>query len=596
MFPSSASGLPPATVLAQASTVWSGAAIVGFGAAAFLAWQYWRARRQYSVDLSDQAHQLSEEQDKVRLLLEEKETVARESQSKSEMLATLSREIRAHLNGVIGSADLLIDNSLQTRQRDLLTTLRSSAEALHQSLNDILDYSSIETGKIPIGSRSFDLTRPLIDVVEQLSPQALLKGLELVLIVAPDVPLAVKGDDARLQQVLLNLMTNAVRFTPSGRVVLRVELPSGSTAPAKNGSTWLHFSVSDTGPGIPPEMEATIFERFAPSDSFSPRKFGGSGLELAISKRLVELMGGKIGARSLPESGSEFWVVLPLAADAMPTPPRPAPASDGLHVVVLDDLAASRVAAAAMLRRLGIDHDVTDTAANAAGLLRDSVEAGGDIVLLLDESVAQESAADLGRLLAADSPLRAVRVVLMSGAPEAVGPGTFPFSIAANVRKPLLRADVLLEALRRTDGAAARLPGPIEVPAEARQGPSVLVVDDDEISRSVTSQLLARLGCTVQLATSGALAIERVRTDHFDLVFMDCQMPEMDGFTTTEKIIAMAGRKAPPIVALTANIGVQDRERCFAVGMCDFVGKPVRKAELARVVKTWIPEELQTAK
>jgi CheY-like chemotaxis protein len=148
----------------------------------------------------------------------------------------------------------------------------------------------------------------------------------------------------------------------------------------------------------------------------------------------------------------------------------------------------------------------------------------------------------------------------------------------------------LLEALRRTDGAAARLSGPIEVPAEARQGPCVLVVDDDEISRSVTSQLLARLGCTVQLAKSGALAIERIRTDHFDLVFMDCQMPEMDGFTTTEKIIAMAGRKAPPIVALTANIGVQDRERCFAVGMRDFVSKPVRKAELARVVKTWIPE------
>ncbi len=595
MFPPSASGLPPATVLAQASTVWSGAVIVGFSAVAFLAWQLWRARRQYSVDLSDQAHQVSEEQDKVRLLLEEKEAVARESQSKSVMLATLSREIRAHLNGVIGSADLLIDNSLQTRQRDLLTTLRSSAEALHQSLNDILDYSSIETGKIPIGSRSFDLTRPLIDAVEQLSPQALLKGLELVLIVAPDVPLAVKGDDARLQQVLLNLMTNAVRFTPSGRVVLRVELPSGSTAPAKNGSTWLHFSVSDTGPGIPPEMEATIFDRFAPSDSFSPRKFGGSGLELAISKRLVELMGGTIGARSLPESGSEFWVVLPLAADGMPAPVRPvAPA--GLHLVVLDDLAASRVAASAMLRRLGIDHDVTDTTANAAGLLRDSVEAGGDTVLLLDESVAQESADDLGRLLAVDSPLRAVRVVLMSGAPEAVGPGTFPFAIAANVRKPLLRADVLLEALRRTDGAAARLPGPIEVPAEARQGPCVLVVDDDEISRSVTSQLLARLGCTVQLAKSGALAIERIRTDHFDLVFMDCQMPEMDGFTTTEKIIAMAGRKAPPIVALTANIGVQDRERCFAVGMRDFVSKPVRKAELARVVKTWIPEEILDVK
>ncbi len=596
MFATFAPGLLPAPVLAQASPVLSGLAILAAGGAGVLAWQLWQARRQYSIELTEQSHLVTEEQERARQAIEEREIIARESQAKSEMLATLSREIRAHLNGVIGSADLLLDNSLQARQRELLTTLRASAESLHQSLNDVLDYSSIETGKIAIGHDSFELSRPLTDVVEHLSPQALLKGLELVMIIATDVPPIVTGDSARLHQVLLNLMTNAVRFTPAGRVVLRVELPAGSSAPSKQGATWVHFSVTDTGPGIPPELEATIFDRFAPSDSFSPRKFGGSGLELAISKRLVELMGGKIGARSLPDAGSEFWVVLPFAADGSPPPTAPVVPA-GLHVVVLDDLAASRIAASAMLQRLGVEHDVTDTEAKAADLLRDAVEAGStDLVLLLDESVARERATEVTRTITNQPRLAATRVFLLSGAPEKIGAGSFGFPITAFVRKPLLRPDVLLEALRQPAGATPRpaTDGALEPKTEARQGPSILVVDDDEISRSVTSQLLARLGCIVDLASSGAAAIESVDKKAYDLVFMDCQMPEMDGFTTTERIRAAKGRNAPPIVALTANIGIKDRERCFAVGMCDFVGKPARKAELARVVKTWIPEELQS--
>jgi signal transduction histidine kinase/ActR/RegA family two-component response regulator len=587
-------------------TGWFGpvAAAMGGSAICLLVWQLWRAQRHYALELAELVRQVAEEQEKARLAGEEKDAVVRESQSKSEMLATLSREIRAHLNGIIGSADLMLDSPLTAPQRAHLTTLRSSAEALHQSLNDVLDFSSIETGQIKIGRARFDLRQPLIEVVEQLSPLAALKGLELVLIVAPDVPVLVSGDPARLRQILLNLASNAVKFAHGGRVVLRVELPAGSGAASKDGGTWLQFSVTESGAAVAGETQPTIFDRFAESDSPEGRRFGGSGLGLAICKRLVELMGGQIGARSTPESGSEFWMMLALPADqAQPVPAAPA---GGRHVVVLDEVTASRVAVSAMLARLSVDQDATDTLAKAAGLLHDAIESGArDLVLLLDDSIARSSAGEIAHLFALDPALRSTRIVLMSREPEpeAMTTAGHAFAVTAVVRKPLLRAEFLLEALNRTPGLETSRTPFSRIPFDAggesrppiRPGAHVLVVDDDEISRSVTSQLLGRLGCTVERAVSGAEAIAQAHHTRFDLIFMDCQMPEMDGFTTTERIRAAAGSKAPPVVALTANTSAKDRERCFAAGMCDFVDKPVRKTELARVLRRWTQPETVTA-
>ena len=436
----------------------------------------------------------------------------------------------------------------------------------------------------------------LIEAVEHISPLASLRGLEVVLIITPDIPLHVSGDAARLRQILINLMANAVKFTASGRVVLRVELSAGSAAASKQGAAWLHFSVSDTGAGISEEVLATIFDRFAPSDSPSPRTFGGTGLALPICKRLVELMGGHIGARKLPDSGSEFWVVLPLTPDK--TQLAPAAAPDNLHVVVLDDLSPSRVSVSAMLARLGLDHDVTETVAKAAGLLRDALASGArELVLLLDESVVKDSAEELSRLLAQDAALRATRIVLLAQRPDAAT-AACEFPVAAVVRKPLVRPEVLLAALRKKSGAGetkilnSRTPFESgEAKPAAPAGPQVLVVDDDEISRSVSAQLLSRLGCVVERAASGAEAIARASAHHFDLIFMDCQMPGIDGFEATKNIRAAAGSKAPPIVALTANTSAADREKCFATGMCDFVDKPVRKVELARILKRWTNQE-----
>lgn len=569
------------------------AALVGLGAIATLGWLLWRAQQNYAIELADQSRQLAEEKEVTERAVHDRDVVARESQAKSEMLATLSREIRSHLNGIIGSADLMIDQSLKPSQREHLATLRASAESLHQSLNDVLDYSSIETGQIQIAVAAFDLREPLIEVVESLLPLALLKKLELVLIVTPDVPALVSGDAARVRQILFNLMSNAVKFTARGRVVLRVELSQGSVATSTNGATWLHFSVSDTGAGIPEAMQSTIFDRTANAEAASARRFGGSGLELSISKRLVELMGGQIGARSLPEGGSEFWVVLalPIAKDQ---PSANIAAADRRHVVVLDNLAASRIAASALLTRLGVNHDATDSVSKAAVLLREAQEEGvAELSLLLDESFARDSASSLKALLASDSPVRTTRFVLLCQNPETLPATGLEIPVTAVVRKPLLRGEVLLEALRTKPGAmrSAGSRTPFDAGADAksavRRGPHVLVVDDDAISRSVSSQLLERLGCVVELALSGMEAIELVPRGNFDLIFMDCQMPEMDGFTATTKIRAAVGYNAPPIVALTANISDADREKCFSVGMCDFVGKPVNRTELARVLKRW---------
>ena len=602
------SSATPTVVLGAAANEPGGpgslATALAVGAIVVLVWQLWRARRHYALELADQSRLIAEEREKANRLLQEKEAVARESQAKSEMLATLSRETRAHLNGIIGSADLMLDASLRPPQREHLTTLRASAESLHQSLNDVLDYSSIDTGRIQLARAPFDLRQPLIEVVESLSPLAVLKGLELVLIVAPDAPVQVTGDADRLRQILLNLMANAVKFTASGRVGLRAELTQGAAEVPPAGAQWLRFAVSDTGAGIPEEAQATIFDRSVQSDATSPRQFGGSGLELAISKRLVELMGGRIGARSLPEGGSEFWVMLALPVDKTP-PSATAALPAGLHVVVLDDQPAARLAVSAMLARLGVDHDATDTVAKAAVLLHDALEEEArELVLLLDESVARENGGALAGLLAADSPLRSTRIVLLSLDPEDPAAPEPKFAVTAVVRKPLLRADVLVQALSvKTGPVAVQISSsrtPFEVrgaaPPAVRRGPRVLVVDDDAISRSVSSQLLEHLGCRVELAVSGTDAIELTKTTRFELILMDLQMPVLDGYATTGKILAAAGGKAPPIVALTANTSDADREKCFAAGMCDFIGKPVHKTDLARILKRWVPAETTAAK
>ena len=431
--------------------------------------QMWRGRaaqRQFALDLA--------EAERAALETRERNTaLGRQSQAKSEMLATLSREVRSHLNGIIGSADLLLDEPLGPLPRQHLSTLRASAESLHRSVNDVLDYSSLETGLLRIAEAPFELASPFIEVIEELSPLAALKSLDLVLILAPDAPRQVIGDPARLRQIVLNLAVNAVKAAPSGRVVLRVGRAAERATDGSGGAAGLHISVSDTGPGLPEELQATLFERPGDADSASARRYGGSGLELAISKRLVELMGGSIGAHNLAGNGFEFWVTLPLRADPEDATPTSVSAPEGVHVVALDSDPASRVAMSALLTRLGVEHDITDVLAKALDHLRASDREGArEQVLLADETIAATGTSELVRQLRDDPALRTTRVVLLARNPDAAAAVGTAVSAVAVLRKPLLRLEPVVEALARgRDQTAA--------PATARERPLVLVVDDD---------------------------------------------------------------------------------------------------------------------
>lgn len=542
----------------------------------FLVWRNNQAEKRFHLDLT-------EERERTKEVTLEKDLLARENQSKSAMLATLSREIRANLNGIMGSADLLIDDASNRLQREYLTTLRSSAEALHMSLNDVLDYASIETGRIHVAREDFDLRQPLYEVIEQLLPLASLKSLDLVLILSPEVPVNLVGDRGRLRQILLNLLSNAITFTPSGRVVLRVELPqrSGSTPP--QSASWLHLTVSDTGPEIPEEMQAGLFDRFTRPEGQSPRQTSGAGLGLAICKRLVELMGGQIGVRNAADSGVEVWLMLPISAGRRQ--PEPA-APSGLYAVVLDAEPVTRVAASAILTRLGIEQDTTDSVSDAGVLLREARKEGvSEPILILGDVVAREQAVLLAEALTTEPRVPYPRIILLAKDPDAIATADFAFPVHAVLRKPLLRSEPVLRAITESSESLV----PFNFAAEAaRSQPMVLVVDDDDVSRSVTSKLLSRLGCRIEVSPTGEDAIAKVGRTPFDLILMDCQMPGMDGFVATDRIRAILPGKCPPIVALTANTSPQDRERCVASGMCDFVDKPVRKFELARVLKRWV--------
>jgi PAS domain S-box-containing protein len=411
------------------------------------------------------------------------------SRAKSEFLATMSHEIRTPMNGVIGAVGLLLDGELTQRQRELAGIARSSAHSLLTLINDILDISKIEAGKMPIDQTPFDLVTMLEDVGEMFAQRAEDKKIELVLRYAPDARRRFVGDAGRIRQVLVNLVGNAIKFSERGHVLVSVgEGPSDEREPLAT----LRFAIEDTGIGITPEAVGRLFERFAQADASTTRRFGGTGLGLAICKRLVELMGGEIGVTSRAGEGSTFWFTLPLLIDASPAP-APAP--------MAADITAARV-------------------------------------LLVDDHTAARHAAD---------------------------------ALVAS-------------------------------PARPRFQGRVLVADDNTTNQRVAQLALEGLGCHVELAGNGAEAVVMLQQRSYDLVFMDCEMPELDGFEATREIregearLANIGSPTPhprvPVVAMTAKVLPGDREKCLAAGMDDYLSKPVQLPTLVKVLERWLSAEV----
>jgi signal transduction histidine kinase/CheY-like chemotaxis protein/HPt (histidine-containing phosphotransfer) domain-containing protein len=499
------------------------------------------------------------------------------NRAKSEFLANMSHELRTPMNGVIGMASLLLDTQLGEEQRDYAETIHQSANALLGLLNDILDLSKIEAGKLSLEPVGMSLSECLEEVSTLVGVRAAEKGLSFVARLAPDVPERVIGDPVRFRQIITNLAGNAIKFTLAGHVLVDVGLD------ARDGNrVVLRVRVEDTGIGIPANKLGDIFEKFTQADASTTRRFGGTGLGLTICRQVAELMGGEIGVESVEGKGSTFWCTLPFEIEGNPTPTaRRLPGRRGLLVVVSD---LERRPLEELLVAEGAAVTVCRSGAAAARL----IDAAGRDGLPYELLVADLSEAD--DLLVGAMP-QAVRgpVVLLADPHHRNDPGVSGREVATIIAKPVRRRE-LFAAL----GIGPAATPPVAAPggAETPLGPArVLLVEDGPVNQKVATNMLRRLGCLVEVANDGVEALEHLATRSYDLVLMDGQMPRMDGFTATREIRRRELETSfhITIVAMTAHAMQGDRERFLAAGMDDYLAKPVRREALEEVLARWIP-------
>jgi CheY-like chemotaxis protein len=516
---------------------------------------------------------------------------------KSNFVANMSHEIRTPLNGVVGMMNLLADTHLSDEQREYVDVARASSDALMTVINDILDVAKIEAGRLEIERRDFDLHDMVEASCEMVAAIAVSKGLELQSFVHDDVPRVVRGDRMRASQVLANLVTNAVKFTAEGEVIVEV-----SVATRTDEAIQVCFDVRDTGIGIAPDRVESLFEPFAQADAGTTRRFGGTGLGLAISRELTHLMGGTIGAESELDKGSTFRFEIPFAAaDAVARARVPTNELRGLRVLVVDDNATNRRIFEAYAAAWGMHPDLAADAREALAQLRRAAQAGEPYdIALLDFNMPVENGLELARQITAEPTLRHTRLILLtsSGQLAADDPTT---GIRYHLTKPVRRSRLLdaISAAMAIDVDGGVRPAQQAVPRPKRSEPSrpghrILVAEDQQVNWLLIDRILAKRGDSAVNVTDGRAVLERLASERYDLVLMDCHMPVLDGYDTAREIRrreAAERRGRIPIVAMTANAMLGDRELCLAAGMDDYMAKPISSDVVDELLTRWLPLE-----